>query len=333
MQTTEFQPLAAIIITAYNKDKYLRDAIDSAIGQATQFDYVAILSEDLGGDSSRSICEEYALKERHGRAKVLNISENEHLGLVANGYKCIKYALGLGVKYIAQLDCDDLWADVNFLQTQVSFLENNKEYAAAYTDYFLIKENASLNLSEKVYGISKKEASPKYCDAKITTRGLLTANCPIASGTVCYRADNLRAFFQDYALDQTFVTQDLPLWLFLSLHGKFAKCKAKCLGFRELSESASRSADVSKMERFQRGAADIRARFVDIYYKDPRTKKRLKRKIEALYNRKMLRLTAKLSPKSYPKLACRIIKNSPSIAFSHDFLRSAAVYIKAAFLR
>lgn len=327
MTKNEFTPLVAIVITAYNKEKFLRNTIESVLKQSTSFDYAVILSEDLGGDSSRAICEEYAAGEGvYGRAKVLNISGKEHLGVAANAYKCMKYALSLGVKYITQIDGDDLWADRDLLQSRVDFLEWHKEYSLAITDYFSVGESVGLQEVYALYDRVNASKSRRYKDAKIGVLDLLATSK--MEGGFFFRSEGLSGFFEKFAEGGSFLTQDLPLWLWLSLSGKFAKSNIKSLAYRILQESGSHSADVSKMERYQRNMADIRLKFIDLFYTDPKTNARLKRKVERFYTGKMLRITAKIAPKDYVKFARKALGSMPSLLCSKAFVRSVAVFLK-----
>ena len=47
---------AAVIVTVFNKEKYLKDTLESILSQETGRPFRIILSDDCSTDSSRSIC-------------------------------------------------------------------------------------------------------------------------------------------------------------------------------------------------------------------------------------------------------------------------------------
>lgn len=375
-------PLAAVIMTVYNREKFLRDSIESVLMQETCFPFVLILSEDCGDDGCREICQEYArgyaidnagryTDGYTGNCTVVDISPDSNLGVVANCYRCIRYAMSLGVKYISQLDCDDLFADSHFLAAQVSALERFSECQAVYSDYFMLGEDVGLReacgLSDAGSGPSDdKSLSDEYFPSPVSVVSLLTANNPIVAGSVTYRSEHLSDFFRyyirDFSKERSLMTQDLPLWLFLRLYGSFACRKRKSVGYRDLETSVSRSGEVEKMELFQRASMQVRLDFIsmldDCGFRESLGKKGIVlpwtdrspaqdlarnlvtgkrrdiiKKIRSLYFGKMLRHYAKLAPERYARFAAEVLRTCPSVLFSKDFLRSCAVCVKNRFFR
>lgn len=296
MKSEGISPLVAVIITVYNKEKYLRDSIESVLRQRTDFPFVVLLSEDCGTDNCREICREYAetytpsRTPSHKNPIVIDISPDRNLGLVANCYHCIEHALSLGVEFISQLDCDDVMADPYFLQGQIDALRRMGDCQAVYSDFFLIGENVPLTEAYKIAhsfnahkkaGICSSAHHRDCCEneylvmsdaaavSHLDSYGLLTSNNPMVAGAVTYRAENLGDFMKFYMNDEEYVkslkTQDLPLWLFLSLYGNFAYRNRKCIGYRDLETSISRSPDVLKMEAFQRASMEVRLDFLKLF--------------------------------------------------------------------
>jgi glycosyltransferase involved in cell wall biosynthesis len=117
--------VTALIVT-YNHKAYVRDAIDSALGQRTDFPLEIIVSEDASTDGTREIVEGYAAKHRD-RIRLLlsptNLRSNE---TVARG---LRAARG---RYVALLDGDDRWTVVDKLQRQADFLDAHPEHSAHF---------------------------------------------------------------------------------------------------------------------------------------------------------------------------------------------------------
>lgn len=316
--------LGAIIITVYNKEKYIEDSLQSALMQEGEFPYKIILSDDISTDSSASVCSRYTSLYPD---KIVFLPSSEHVGLVANGYKCLRYALSIGATHILQLDCDDILCSSDYFSRQIRFLEENPKYQAVFSSYHTINENAALESELK----RSAELEYNYAPSGVNTRKLIAENLKMASGAAVYKTEHLEGFFREFATDENvakFKTQDLPLWLYLSLKGEFAVCSADILGFRDLSESASRSANIAKVEAFTRNSKEIREMFAEIFFKEKG--ENLKEEAAALYCKKMLRHYAKLSPGEYWKYLRSVLKEKGirKIIFSKDFIRSLAVYLK-----
>ena len=92
----------SVLIPVYNTEKYLRQCVDSVLGQ-TEKDYEIILLDDGSTDGSDAICDEYA--ERYSNIRVIH-KENE--GLMMTRRRGFKEAKG---DYFINLDSDDYLID------------------------------------------------------------------------------------------------------------------------------------------------------------------------------------------------------------------------------
>lgn len=92
--------VVSVLMTAYNREKYIADAIDSVLS-STWKEFELIVVDDCSTDSTFAIAEAYEKKD--SRVKVYKNSEN--LGQFLNRNKVASLATG---KYIKYLDSDDL---------------------------------------------------------------------------------------------------------------------------------------------------------------------------------------------------------------------------------
>ena len=113
----EVPPKVSVIIPVYNREKYLKQCLDSVINQTLQ-DIEIICIDDGSTDRSLKVLNEYGKKD--GRIKILN-QENQGPGLARNSG--LKIARG---EYIGFVDSDD-WIDLNFYETL--FTEAKKQDA------------------------------------------------------------------------------------------------------------------------------------------------------------------------------------------------------------
>lgn len=94
------QPKVSVIIPVYNVEKYLRQCLDSVVGQTLQ-DIEIICVNDSSTDKSLSI-----LKEFQERDKRIRIIEQENAGAGAARNRGMSVAKG---KYLSFLDSDDFF--------------------------------------------------------------------------------------------------------------------------------------------------------------------------------------------------------------------------------
>lgn len=92
-------PLVSILMTAYNREKYIGEAIESVLSSDYQ-NYELIITDDCSSDKTLEIAKQYASSD--SRIKVYSNPEN--LGDYHNRNKAASYAQG---KYLKYLDSDD----------------------------------------------------------------------------------------------------------------------------------------------------------------------------------------------------------------------------------
>ncbi len=94
------QPLVSILMTVYNREKYIAFAIDSVLA-STYKNWELIIVDDQSKDKSVEIAKQYASKDQRIKFYI----NNENLGDYLNRNKAASYADG---EYLKYLDADDL---------------------------------------------------------------------------------------------------------------------------------------------------------------------------------------------------------------------------------
>ncbi len=100
MTTERHQPLVSVLMTVYNREAFLAEAIESVLAN-TYPHWELIITDDQSKDGSLQIAKRYA--EKDARIKVFLNEEN--LGDYPNRNKAASYATGAYLKYV---DADDL---------------------------------------------------------------------------------------------------------------------------------------------------------------------------------------------------------------------------------
>lgn len=123
--------MISVIIPAFNAEKYIKETIDSILGQTFQ-DFEIIVVDDGSTDNTREILDQYG--ER------INYIFQKNRGPSKARNTAIKAARG---KYIALLDADDLWESV-FLERTVDFLQRHGDLGYVFTENDVFSEDSVL---------------------------------------------------------------------------------------------------------------------------------------------------------------------------------------------
>ena len=114
----------SVIIPTYNRAALLPRAIDSILNQTFQ-NFEIVIIDDASTDNTAQILKEY--KKKSNKIKVITHEKNQGVAQARNTGN--QHARG---KYIALLDSDD-YALPNFLETAVSFMEENPSVTIGFT--------------------------------------------------------------------------------------------------------------------------------------------------------------------------------------------------------
>ena len=140
----KYNPLVSVILTSFNHEKYLREAIDSVLNQ-TFTDFELIIWDDASSDNSMDVINEYAdhrIKAFRNEVRERGIwGINKAISDVATG------------KYIAIHHSDDVW-EIEKLEKQVNFLDEHPEFGAVFTNVTAIGEDSKLLKGEKSFYFS-----------------------------------------------------------------------------------------------------------------------------------------------------------------------------------
>jgi glycosyltransferase involved in cell wall biosynthesis len=127
------------LVTTYNHEKYIAQALDSVLMQKTNFEYEIIVAEDCSIDRTRSIVLDF---QRRNPERIRLVLPAENLGSAGNRVFAQAFELAQG-EYVALLDGDDYWTSQKKLQKQVVFLELHPDCALCFHNALRIYEDGS----------------------------------------------------------------------------------------------------------------------------------------------------------------------------------------------
>lgn len=176
-------PLVSVCVTTFNHENYIEKCLEGILLQKTSFSFEIILGEDDSKDRTREICKNYAKKY----PKIIRLflrSEKDKIyihGSPTGRYNYIQNLKSARGKYIALCDGDDYWTDMNKLQKQVDFLEDNSEFSMIGHNAWIINENSETN--ELARPLNSKKVD-------FQTKDLILHN-PFVSSMTLFRNKNI----------------------------------------------------------------------------------------------------------------------------------------------
>jgi glycosyltransferase involved in cell wall biosynthesis len=126
----------SVLVVTYNHERFLRQALDSALAQQLPQHFEILVSEDCSTDGTRAIVQEYA--DRHPHLVRLLLSErNLHSNeVVARGFRAARG------RYVALLDGDDYWTSDDKLRAQVAFLDARRDVTICFHNVEVVDERS-----------------------------------------------------------------------------------------------------------------------------------------------------------------------------------------------
>lgn len=188
--------MVSIIIPAFNSEKYIRESVDSALGQIYK-NIEVIVVDDGSTDNTKKVLEPYIV-----RNKIRYIYQKNN-GLSAARNLGIKAAKG---EFIAFLDADDIFLPEK-VRKQIEYLENNPKCDMNYCGIYHFYENKPQNFFKLNY---------KYFSGNEVFKELLWKNF-INPLSVVFKRETIEKYGM---FDETFRrTEDWEYWVRLAWQG------------------------------------------------------------------------------------------------------------------
>lgn len=215
---TNLRPKVSILICTYNRSHTIQKALDSALTQ-TFSDYEILILDDASTDNTEVIIKPYL-----NNNSIKYFRHDKNMGIANNRNYGLNNSLG---EYIAVLDSDDIWIDINKLKKQVSFLEDNKDFSIIGTNIESVDEK----------DILIKKYNFETSDLRIRNKMLLQNQ--IAQSSVVYRKD-IALEFGGYNSDYV-ICDDYDLWLKIGTKSKISNLPDYTVKYLDHSQGISKS--------------------------------------------------------------------------------------------
>lgn len=130
-------PSISVIMTVYNHEKYLRQAIEGVLNQVTDFPFEILINDDASTDGSASIIREY--EQAHPEI-IIGIYQKKNLYSRGVDFWSSIFSPRARGKYLAYCEGDDFWIRDDRLQKTVDYLEAHPECSAVYQNCVIVDE-------------------------------------------------------------------------------------------------------------------------------------------------------------------------------------------------
>lgn len=208
-----FFPKISVIMSVYNGEKYLRDAVESILNQ-TLGDFEFIIIDDGSVDGTKDILELFHDARLH-------VVHQENIGLTESLNKGIAMARG---GYIARMDADDISHRAR-LEKESAFLDANKNVGLVGTFGIRIDESGR---EGHVLSFPTQDAALRIG---------LKEGCPFLHGSVMYRKECIEKAGK--YRKKIGPAEDYDLWLRFSEHFTLANLEELLYKYRVAASGVS----------------------------------------------------------------------------------------------
>jgi Glycosyltransferases involved in cell wall biogenesis len=207
--------LLTVVMSVYNGEKYLKEAIQSILKQ-TFADFNFLIINDGSTDLSREII----LSFKDNRIKLIDNKKN--IGLTRSLNKALNLAEG---KYIARMDADDI-SKPNRFKEQIDYLLSHPDIGLLGTSFDFIDENGIITGKSDYSGYS----------SEILYYTLTFYNC-IAHSTVIFNKELVLSLG---GYDETILrSQDIELWYRISRKARVQVVNKSLVELRNINTNIS----------------------------------------------------------------------------------------------
>lgn len=241
--------LVSVVCTNYNKGEWIGEALESFVGQKTDFDFEILVIDDGSSDNSPDVISQLAEKYP---SKIRTFYNEKNLGITRTWIKVCKEAKG---KYIARCDGDDYWIDDKKLQKQVDLLEKTKSSKWCSTDYNIISPEGAIT-HRSAFESGLVDRSKSYAEM-LATKGFTMSSTWLVDAKLM---KEINSRISTSAIDDTF---NIQLELFIKT--KLSYLPEPTVVYRMHEGSDSRPTSIESIKKRHRQLLETQLEYIDKY--------------------------------------------------------------------
>jgi len=220
------RPEVSITMPVLNGERYIGEAIDRILAQ-TYPNYQLVVVDDGSSDGTAAIVKSYADK-----LELVYVRHEKPLGIAPSMNDGVRHSTG---DLIAFLDHDDAWLP-NFLETQVSYLEQHPDTGMVHSDFQTTDTDGNI-----------LESSVALCRGRKRPTGNIFRELFLDSFIVGNSVLIRRECFTRLGLfDESLKWGDYHMWLRIARHYKVAYVDQVLTSYRQHFSQSTRSVAVSR---------------------------------------------------------------------------------------
>ena len=198
------KPKVTVIMSAYNSEQYVAEAINSVLNQ-TMKEFELVIVNDASKDGTGKICRQFAKKDKRiryferktnkGKSRAVNFA----FGKAKGAYACI-------------FDADDTMVNYK-LEVSSKILDKHVKCGLVYGNAWVMNEKSEITGPLFFPSRAKRSMDDKFPDNRFSYE-TLAKSCTISQGTTMFR---MKAIKKVGGLDENLPTaEDWDLWLRIS---------------------------------------------------------------------------------------------------------------------
>ena len=168
--STASAPRVSVGIPVYNGERYLAEAIESALAQ-TYTDLEVVIADNASTDATPQICETFAAKDE----RVRYVRNPENLGASANYRRVFELARG---EYFCWMPADEAMMP-GYLERLVTELDEAPDVVLAFPRYLMRQGSAPTSSHEKSHDCDLRQATARERVRKYFRERIVGPNWPI----------------------------------------------------------------------------------------------------------------------------------------------------------
>ena len=237
--------MISVILCTYNQEKYIAEAIESALMQQCDESFEILIGDDCSQDGTRDVIKSYYEKYPE---MIRLVYPKHNLGATGNTLNLVRVSKG---EYLAFLDGDDAWLSADILQKQV--------------DIFRKEDNIGMVVAAaKIWNEQKQQYIGILGDVNCESLAkMIRYDSDVAAPTIAVRKELFEKCVNDskwYIKEDYFFDTIWAYWF--AFYSQIHYIPEELAKYRVLRNSECHSDDPNKLREYAKRYYAIKTRFI-----------------------------------------------------------------------